>query len=84
MRNWNQLITDCIFTAAAREILVLLMSCIGELMRGPGRFLSGSSIGSTVAVIKRPIRPLYRVDCIVEGLGYPLIATGQYGAILVS
>jgi hypothetical protein len=37
-----------------------------------------------VTVLKRPIRPLYRDDCIVEGLDYPLIPEGQYEAVLVS
>jgi len=55
-----------------------------RINEGAWEFLSGSSIRSTVSVLKRPIQSLYRVDCIVEGLGYPLIAAGQYGAILVS
>ena len=37
-----------------------------------------------VAVLKRSIQPLYRDDCIVEGLDYPLIPEGQYEAVLVS
>ena len=35
-----------------------------------------------VAVLKRSIQPLYRDDCIVEGLDYPLIPEGQYEAVL--
>ena len=37
-----------------------------------------------VAVLKRSIQPLYRDDCIVEGLDYPLIPEGQYEAVLES
>ena len=37
-----------------------------------------------VAVLKRSIQPLYRDDCIVEGLDYPLIPEGQYEAVLTS
>ena len=37
-----------------------------------------------VAVLKRLIQPLYRDDCIVEGLDYPLIPEGQYEAVLTS
>ena len=37
-----------------------------------------------VTVLKYPNQPLYRDDCIVEGLDYPLIPEGQYEAVLES
>ena len=37
-----------------------------------------------VTVLKCPNQPLYRDDCIVEGLDYPLIPEGQYEAVLTS
>ena len=39
---------------------------------------------ANITVLKRSIRPLYKDDCIVEGLDYPLISEGQYEAVLES